>query len=115
MPPARSAKAAFEAKIHQYLGRKEGPPYACPDVENSGTALAKRDQLPILERVLSAKKKRRADFFRRPEVGSDGDRDVLPTIVERGQGRPEGRPWPVHIEIGMAYTFPVVFQGFLSK
>ena len=90
-------------------------PYACSDVEYSGTTLLERDRFPILERVFSAKEKRRMDFLRRPEVGSDGDRKVLSAIVERGQGRPESRPWPVHTETGMAYTLPVVFQGFLSK
>ncbi|MDP7570272.1 MAG: MaoC family dehydratase N-terminal domain-containing protein, partial [Myxococcota bacterium] len=27
-------QAAFEAKIHEYVGKQEGPPYTCPDTVN---------------------------------------------------------------------------------
>ncbi len=34
MSQADQEKAAFEAKIHEYVGKKEGPPYTCPDTVN---------------------------------------------------------------------------------
>ena len=91
---------------------------ACPDVEDSGAALAECDRLPLLERLLFAKKKRWVDFFRRSEIVSNRHRNVLSAIVERRQSRPEGRPRTAHTKWGWLlgrHTFPVIFQGFLSK
>ncbi|MDJ0867529.1 MAG: bifunctional MaoC family dehydratase N-terminal/OB-fold nucleic acid binding domain-containing protein [Myxococcota bacterium] len=34
MSQADQERAAFEAKIHEYVGLKEGPPYTCPDTVN---------------------------------------------------------------------------------
>ena len=77
-----------------------------PEIEDSRTTMPEGDQLPLFERVLTTEKKRRTDFFRRAEVVSDRDRDVLPAIVECGEGRPERRPRPDQTRTGVATRHP---------